>query len=164
MILAGESSLDSSRALKKGKKRKRSEHRRGAESEKINGTWPGANVVDDDWLVGEDIFVFGGHSARAARIGCGCARDIGGLRSIAEMRWTRKRELRRVGAAGAKPGANTTIAGATHRFLANDIDHDRVPSSEDLQLFPLVDLDMSRAGQIPRCRSHLILMLTQEWL
>ena len=31
----------------------------------------GANVVYDDWLVGEDIFVFGGHSARAARIDCG---------------------------------------------------------------------------------------------
>ena len=32
------------------------------------GFAPGANVVYDDRLVGEDIFVFGGHSARAARI------------------------------------------------------------------------------------------------
>jgi len=89
---------------------------------------------------------------------------MGGLRSIAEMRWTRKRELRRVGAAGAKPGEVPTTAGAALRFLAYDIDHDRIPSSDDLQLFPLVDLDMSRAGQIPHCRSHLIMMLTQGWL
>jgi hypothetical protein len=84
---------------------------------------------------------------------CGRVRGMGELRSIAEMRWTRKRELRRVGAAGAKPGET---AGAALRFLANDVDHDRIPSSDDLQLFPLVDLDMSRAGQIPHCRSHLI--------
>jgi hypothetical protein len=87
-----------------------------------------------------------------ARPGLVCARDMSELRSIARCDG-RERELRRVGAAGAKP-----------RFLANDIDHDRIPSPDDLQLFPLVGLDMSRAGQILHCRSHPIMMLTQGWL
>jgi hypothetical protein len=124
--------------------------------------WPDADIVDDDWLVSEDIFVFSGHSARAARVVCGCMWDMSGLRSIAEMRWTRKRELRRVGGAEAKP-RRANKRWAVHRFLANDIGHVKIPSSEDLQLFLLVVLDMSRAGRISHCRSQVIVMLTRQF-
>jgi hypothetical protein len=55
VILASESGLDGSRALReKGKV---------STTVKSGEIWvAGADVVDDDWLVSEDIFVFGGHS------------------------------------------------------------------------------------------------------
>ena len=61
MVLAGESSFDCSRALKK-KKEKRE---KGVSIKRyiwIYMSWADADIVDDDWLVCEDIFVFGGHS------------------------------------------------------------------------------------------------------
>ena len=43
----------------------------------------GADVVDDDWLVGEDIFVFGGHSARGGPgLVVGRVRELGGVTSF----------------------------------------------------------------------------------
>lgn len=58
MILAGETGFDCPRAL--WRERKGSEH----DEDGIGRIWgePGADVVDDDWLVCEDILVFGGHS------------------------------------------------------------------------------------------------------
>ena len=152
MILAGESGLDGSRALYR-KTGKPSEYgRRMVCGRDKRGFSPGANVVYDDWLVGEDIFVFCGHSARAARIDyslrvvswgkglCFDCRDAG---------WTRKRELRRVGAAVAQ----NVVQARLDRFLA-DVGHDSITSSENHQLFPLVVLDMSRAGRAFTCHLY----------
>ena len=132
MVLAGESGLDGSRALK----------RKRVSTRKITGWGAGADVVDDDWLVGEDIFVFGGHSARGGPgLVVGRVRELGESRRLMDA----KGELRRVAAAVAKPSA----------FPINDInsthDSDRIPPPDNHQLFPLVILDMSRAGQISRC-------------
>lgn len=74
--------------------------------------------------------------------------------------WTRKRELRRVGAAVAQSYSRRTAT----VFLA-DVGHDRIPPSENHQLFLLVVLDISRAGRTLRCRLRLSLQsLTQSVL
>lgn len=87
MVLASESGLDGSRALR--------EKGNVSTNVKSGEIWVvGADVVDDDWLVCEDIFVFGGHSTgggegwlcrRRGELGpryCAVSRDATRLASV----------------------------------------------------------------------------------
>lgn len=65
MILAGESSFDCSRALKKSEV----SIERMLYGDMGGPMW--TYVVDDDWLVREDILVFGGHSTLGEGEGMG---------------------------------------------------------------------------------------------
>lgn len=122
MVLASESGLDGSRALR--------EKGNVSTNVKSGEIWVvGADVVDDDWLVCEDIFVFGGHSAGGAKGGY-----VGGGVSWAHGT-VQSREMRRV---------------SPVLFLKSAI-HDRETS---YPLFPAILLNLSGAGRISR-RSRL---------
>jgi hypothetical protein len=84
-----------------------------------------ADVVDHDWLVGEDIFVFGGHSTGGGRPGKGWPCVLGGV-------------------SGLSSGEPATRLGSAFLKAAN---HDRETS---YQLFPPLLLNMSGAGRISR--------------
>jgi hypothetical protein len=128
MVLAGESGLDGSRALK----------RKGVSTRKITGWVPVRTLsMTTGWLVRTSSY-----SVDIQRAG---GQDWSWAVWESRRLMDAKGELRRVAAAVAKPSA----------FPTNDInsthDSDRIPPSDKHHLFPLVILDMSRAGQISRC-------------
>ena len=122
MILAGESSFDCSRALKRKKREKGVSVRRCIWR---RYEWADANIVDDDWLVCEDILVFGGHST----LGEGEGMDVDCVGELV------------VGVVGLTVQFRLASSDASVVFLKS-ANHDRQTSFDISQLYPLLLLNL----------------------